>query len=143
MSKDHRGDDARPIIVAVDDDAGRRALLHDELRRYEAAYRLHVAASPAAARSALEEGGAGGRRGVVVVASQRMADMHGAALLSWVRSRHPRSKRALLVAGDDWGHEETATAIRSAIASGCIDHYLGTPAKPGDEAFHRAIGGLL
>src|SRR5262249_1803484 len=70
-------------------------------------------------------------------------EMKGSVLLAWVRSRHPRSKRGLLVAVDDWGHENTAAAIRSAIASGCVDHYLGVPLTSGDEVFHRAINGFL
>src|SRR5262249_11448861 len=37
----------------------------------------------------------------------------------------------------------TAAVIRSAIANGSVDHYVGTPAKPGSEAFHRAISGFL
>ena len=79
----------------------------------------------------------------VVLAGQRMAEMNGSALLAWARSRHPRSKRALLVAVDDWGHDTTAVEIRGAIAAGCVDHYLGMPSKPADEAFHRTISGLL
>src|SRR5262245_16522346 len=139
-----RADDGRPLFVAVDDDASRRALLQTELsHRYGVPYRVVVTPSPIAAQSALEAARANGTRVAVVLASQWMAEMNGSALLEWVRSRHPRSKRALLVAVDDWGHENTAEAIRSATASGCIDHYLAAPLKAGDERFHRAISGLL
>ena len=131
--------DERPLLVAVDDDASRRALLQTELAsRYGVAYRVVVTHSPIAAQAVLEEAWADGARVSVVLASQWMAEMNGSALLAWVRSRHPRSKRALLVAVDDWGRENTATAIRNAIGSGCADHYLGAPLKPGDEVFHRA-----
>jgi thioredoxin reductase (NADPH) len=136
--------DGRPLLVAVDDDASRRALLQTELAgRYGVAYRVVVTQSPIAAQAVLEEARADGARVSVVLASQWMAETNGSALLAWVRSRHPRSKRALLVAVDDWGRENTATAIRSAIGSGCADHYLGAPLKPGDEVFHRAITGFL
>jgi thioredoxin reductase (NADPH) len=136
--------DGRPLIVAAGDDASRGAILQSELTgRYGVAYRVLVLPSPAAAQSALEEAAASGTRVAVVLASRRMAGMNGPALLSWARSRHPRSKRALLVAVDDWGHESTAVEIRRAIASGCVDQYLGMPSKPGDEVFHRTIGGLL
>ena len=137
-------DDGRPLLVAVADDAGRRALLQTELAgRYGVAYRVVVMHSPIAAQAVLEEARAAGTRVSVVLASQWMAEMNGSALLAWVRSRHPRSKRALLVAVDDWGRENTAVAIRSAIGSGCADHYLGAPVRPGDEVFHRAISGFL
>jgi thioredoxin reductase len=143
-AEEPRTDDGSPLFVAVDDDAGRRTLLQTELAgRYGVAYRVVVTQSPIAAQSVLEEARANGTRVSVVLASQWMAEMNGSALLAWVRSRHPRAKRALLVAVDDWGHENTAAAIRSAIASGCVDYYLGAPLKPGDEVFHRAIGVFL
>ena len=143
-AEEPRTDDGRPLLVAVADDAGRRTLLQTELAgRYGVAYRVVVTHSPIAAQAVLEEARAAGTRVSVVLASQWMAEMNGSALLAWVRSRHPRSKRALLVAVDDWGRENTAVAIRSAIGSGCADHYLGAPVRPGDEGFHRAISGFL
>lgn len=132
------------MIVAVDEDIGRRSSLQTELAgRYAVAYQVSIAPSPMSAQSLLEEARTDGRPVALVLASQRMARMSGPALLSWVRSRHPRSKRALLLAVDDWGHETTAAAIRTAIASGCVDHFLGAPRGPGDEVFHRVISGLL
>ena len=119
-------DDGRPLLVAIADDVSRRALLQTELAGcYGVAYRVVVMHSPIAAQAVLEEARAAGTRVSVVLASQWMAEMNGSTLLAWVRSRHPRSKRALLVAVDDWGRENTAVAIRSAIRSGCADHYLG------------------
>src|SRR5262245_11000646 len=111
-AEEPRNDDERALFVAVDDDAGRRALLQTELAgRYGDAYRVIVIQSPIAAQSVLEEARANGTRVSVVLASQWMAEMKGSVLLAWVRSRHPRSKRGLLVAVDDWGHEKTAAAI--------------------------------
>ena len=69
--------------------------------------------------------------------------MNGADLLASARSLHPRAKRVLLVSPGDWGQERTADAIRGAIASGCVDHYLSKPLKTVDESFHRAISGFL
>src|SRR5215471_10829219 len=139
-----RRDDVRPLFVATTDNPAHEALLRTELAgRYGAAYRVLLTRSPNAAQSALEEARAGGTPVAVVLAGQRMAEMNGSALLAWARSRHPRSKRALLVAVDDWGHDTTAVEIRGAIAAGCVDHYLGMPSKPADEAFHRTISGLL
>jgi thioredoxin reductase len=130
--------------VAAEDDEARRGLLQAELEaRYGATYRVMVAASPAAAQSVLGKAGSDGVRVAIVLAGQRMAGMDGASLLSWVRPRHPRARRALLVAVEDWGRENTAAEIRSGIASGCIEHYLSAPQKPGDEVFHRAIASLL
>jgi thioredoxin reductase len=136
--------DGRALLVAVESDAARRELLEAELRaRYGSSYRVVVVPSPDAARRVLDEAGAGGERVAVVLAAQHMAGLSGASFLSWVRPRHPRTKRALLVAAGDWGRENTAAEIRNGIASGCVEHYLGAPVKPGDEIFHRAIASLL
>jgi thioredoxin reductase (NADPH) len=51
--------------------------------------------------------------------------------------------RILLISSDDWGHERTADAIREAIASGRVDHYLSKPFKVADESFHRAMSAFL
>src|SRR5215471_2444887 len=136
--------DGRPLFIAADDDSSRATLLRGELiGRYGTAYRVVVTATQSAAQSVLEAANADGTPVAVVLASQRMTEGSGCTFLAWVRSRHPRSKRAVLVAADDWGHASTAAAIRSAIANACVDHCLGMPRKAGDEVFHRTIGGLL
>ena len=59
--------DGRPLLVAVDDDASRRALLQTELAgRYGVAYRVVVTQSPIAAQAVLEEALADGARVSVV-----------------------------------------------------------------------------
>ena len=78
-----------------------------------------------------------------MLAEQWMAEMSGPDLLALQRSRHPRAKRVLLISPEDWGREQTADAIRGAIASGCVDHYLSMPLKAADETFHRAVAGFL
>lgn len=139
-----RTGDLRPHIVVVDDDAGDRALLGAEVEaRYGGAYEVLVASSPAEALRSLEALQAAGRRVAVVLASQWMAEMNGSDLLANGRALHPRAKRTLLISPGDWGYERTADAIRGAIASGCVDHYLSKPLKPADETFHRAISSFL
>ena len=138
-----RSNDGLPLLVAASDPSSGRTLLESELAgRYGRSYRVVVADSPAA-RAVLAEARADGSRVAVVLAGQHMAGMGGCGLLDWVRAHHPRAKRALLLAAEDWGRENTAAEIRGGIASGSIDQYLGTPLKPSDEIFHRAIGALL
>src|SRR5262245_37424478 len=94
-AEQRRTDDRIPLFVAVDDDIHRRTLLQTELAgRYGVAYRVVITHSPMAAQSVLEAARATGTRVSVILASQWMAEMNGSALLAWVRSRHPRSKRA-------------------------------------------------
>jgi Pyridine nucleotide-disulphide oxidoreductase len=84
-----------------------------------------------------------GERVAVVLAKLGMAEINGPDLLARQRPHHPRAKRVLLIAPEDWGHEHTADAIRGAIASGCVDYYLSMPLKAADETFRRAMAGFL
>ncbi len=145
MSRDaEQGRDGRPRIVVVDDDAADRELLAAEVRsRYGGPYAVLVRSSAGEALSTLEQLCRDGHDLAVVLAGQQMSEMSGSELLARVRSLHPRSKRVLLIAPDDWGHERTAEGIRGAIASGCVDNYLSKPAAAADAAFHRALSGFL
>ena len=142
--RDHPAVTERPCIVAVDDDvtaAGRlRAELH---RRYARDYRVLVERSPAAALAAVTAAHASGQPVAVVLASQWMVGLDGTEVLSRVRGISPRTKRGLLIALEDWGHPSTAAAIQSAIAAGCIDHFLSKPRRSPDEDFHRTVTGFL
>lgn len=136
--------DGRPRIVIVDDDPGDLALVENEIgSRYARDYVVVARSSAVEAVAALEQLHAAGQRVAAVLASQWMDEMDGSHLLASGRLLHPRAKRALLIAPKDWGHAGTADAIRSAIASGCVDSHLSKPLNRGDETFHRAISGFL
>jgi thioredoxin reductase (NADPH) len=134
----------RPNIVVVDDDAVDLDLLDAEIRgRYGGAYEVVVGRSAGEALAILHTLQRNGQRVAVVLARQWMTEMNGSDLLVGIRSLHPRAKRVLLISPRDWGHGRTADAIRGAIASGCVDHYLTKPLNAADESFHRAMAGLL
>src|SRR5262245_50686745 len=125
-----RTDDRRPHIVVVDDDVTDLELLNAEITgRYGDAYGIVVAPSPGETLMALEAMQQSGRRVAVVLARQWTGEMNGADLLARLRTVHPRAKRVLLVSPGEWGEQRTADAIRAAIASGCVDHYLTKPLK--------------
>ena len=134
----------RPWVVAVDDDEGGRHGLRAELeRRYEADYRVVVEGSPKAALATVEAARRDGERVAVVLASQWMAELDGTEFLSQVRVLSPRTKRGLLIDPVDWGQPTTAAAIQSAVATGCIDHFLSKPRQAPDEDFHRTLTAFL
>jgi len=134
----------RPWIVAADDDEASREQLRVELeRRYDADYFVVVEGSPEAALSTVEAAHRRGERVAVVLASQWMAELDGTEVLSRVRALSPRTKRGLLIALEDWGQASTAAAIQSAIATGCIDHFLSKPRVSPDEDFHRTLTAFL
>ena len=131
------------VVVVDDDDVDRELLGAEIVGRYGGAYGVVVRSSAGETLLALEAMQRNGERVAVVLVRQWMAEMTGADLLASARSLHPRAKRVLLISPGDWGHERTADAIRGAIASGCVDHYLSSPLKAADESFHRAMTGFL
>jgi thioredoxin reductase (NADPH) len=136
--------DERPYIVVIDDNEIDLGLLRADIEaRYGGAYRILVGSSPADMLQTLMTLEGDHERVAIVLAGQWMAELNGSELLASLRSHHPRAKRVLLIPAEDWGHERTADAIREAIASGWVDHYLSTPLKLADESFHRAMSGFL
>jgi thioredoxin reductase len=134
----------RPLIVAVDDQAAERGHLRRELeRRYDRDYDIVVESSPVKALSVVEAALLARQPVAVMLASQWMAELNGADVLSKVRRLSPRTKRCLLIALEDWGRQSTATVIQNAIANGCIDQFLSKPWTSPDEEFHRTITTFL
>jgi thioredoxin reductase (NADPH) len=133
----------RAVILAVDDDAGARAHLARELRRYEVDYVVVVADTPGAAIGHLEAFARDEQPVAIVFADQWMGDVTGAELLMRSRELHPRAKRGLLVDFGAWGDPPTAAAIRHAMAVGDIDYYVLKPWRDADELFHRTISEFL
>jgi thioredoxin reductase (NADPH) len=135
--------DTRPVILAVDDEAGARAHLARELGRYEADYRVVVSDSPDDAVAQLEAFARDDEPVAIVFADQWMDGVTGDQLLMRSRELHPRAKRGLLVDFGAWGDPATASAIRHAMAVGDIDYYVLKPWRDADELFHRTISEFL
>ena len=130
----------RPVILAVDDDAAALARTREELtRRYRSDYRIVCTRRSRNALARLEELRAAGDRVAIVLAAQWLPDLTGTQLLTRVPDLHPHAKRALLISWGDWDDAGTAAAIRSAMATGCIDYYVLRPWTSPDELFHRTM----
>ena len=132
-----------PLIFAVDEDAEALERITDELQRYARDYRVVCGPSTEAALRQLEalheEGGAV----AIVLAARGTGELKGEALLERVHDLHPHAKRALLIPWGGWADEETASAIKSAMALGHIDYYALKPWSSPDELFHRLISEFL
>ena len=132
-----------PLIFAVDEDAEALERITDELQRYARDYRVVCGPSTEATLSQLEalheEGGAV----AIVLAARGTGELKGEALLERVHDLHPHAKRALLIPWGGWADEETASAIKSAMALGHIDYYALKPWSSPDELFHRLISEFL
>jgi thioredoxin reductase (NADPH) len=130
----------KPVILAVDDDLSSIGHISGELqRRYERDYRVVFLTSSSEALAELERMAERGERVALVLADQWMPEITGAGLLERVKDLHPRTKRALLISWGDWADEDTAAAVREAVARGCVDYYVLKPWKSPDELFHRGV----
>jgi thioredoxin reductase (NADPH) len=128
-----------PVILAVDGDPEALERVGGELRRrYGADYVIACESGPGTALTTLEALRGEKRDIALVLADQACTD-----LLDRVRELYPRAKRGLLIPWGGWGDDETASAIREAMASGRIDYYVLEPWTSPDEYFHRTISELL
>jgi thioredoxin reductase (NADPH) len=134
-------DATRPVLLAVDADAGARGGIERELRkRYGEDYRVVSEGSTEAAMDRLRELEAAGEDVAVVLADQWMPGMSGTEFLARVRHLFPTAKRVLLISHGDTTVRE---AVLRSTALGRIDYYVNKPARSPDEQFHRVISEFL
>ena len=132
--------DERPVILAVDPDSEAISRITEQLeRRYAHDYRVVCKSSMEDALAELERLRDAGARVAVVLAGRGESGLRGEQLLERVNELHPHAKRGLLIEFGAWGDEETADAIRRAMALGHIDYYVLKPWSDPDELFHRTL----
>jgi len=132
-----------PVILAVDEDAAAIERITEELQRYVRDYRVVCGSSTEAALVELEVMRDRGEPVAVVLAARGTHGLKGEELLARVNDLHPHAKRGLLIEFGGWGDEDTADAIRHAMARGHIDYYVLKPWADPDELFHRTISEFL
>ncbi|HSE56225.1 MAG TPA: FAD-dependent oxidoreductase [Nocardioidaceae bacterium] len=129
---------AKPIILAVDDDAAVVAAVVRDLRvRYGEEYRVLRATSGREALELLADLLLKDRQVAAVVSDQRMPGMGGIEVLREVRQQSPDSKLVLLTA-----YADTDVAIR-AINDIALDYYLMKPWDPPQERLYPVLDDLL
>ena len=132
-----------PLILAVDEDPAALRRITGELQRYARDYDVVCGPSTQAALSQLERLHESGGAVAVVLAARGSGELKGERLLERVHELHPHAKRALLIPWGGWADEDTANAIRNAMALGHIDYYAIKPFSSPDEIFHRLISEFL
>ena len=132
-----------PLILAVDEDAEALERITGELQRYARDYRVICGPSTGAALAQLERLHEQGEAVAVVLAARGTQEVKGEELLRRVHELHPHAKRALLIAWGGWADDETADAIKNAMALGHIDYYALKPFSAPDELFHRLVSEFL
>jgi thioredoxin reductase (NADPH) len=129
---------AKPIILAVDDDAAVVAAVVRDLRvRYGADYQVVRATSGREAVELVADLVLKDRQVAAVVSDQRMPGLTGIDVLREVRQQSPDSKLVLLTA-----YADTDVAIQ-AINDIALDYYLMKPWDPPEERFYPVLDDLL
>lgn len=129
---------AKPIILAVDDDASvLEAVVQDLRRNYGQNYRILRAASGQAALDTCTQLKERGDVVALIVSDQRMPGMAGVDLLARVQEIYPNARRVLLTA-----YADTEAAIR-AINAARIHYYLTKPWDPPEERLYPVLDDLL
>jgi thioredoxin reductase (NADPH) len=129
--------------MAVDEDPEALRRITDELQRYARDYEVICGPSTEAALTQLEALRDRDAPVAIVLAARGSQELKGEELLAQVHDLHPHAKRALLIPWGGWADEETADAIRTAMAIGYIDYYALKPWSTPDELFHRLISEFL
>jgi thioredoxin reductase (NADPH) len=132
-----------PLILAVDEDAEALHRITAELQRYARDYKVICGPSTEAALTQLEALRDDDAAVAVVLAARGTQQLKGERLLERVHDLHPHAKRALLIPWGGWADEDTADAIRTAMALGHIDYYALKPWSTPDELFHRLVSEFL
>jgi thioredoxin reductase (NADPH) len=129
---------AKPVMIAVDDDAEVLSAVERDLRnRYAERYRVLRADSGGTALAALRSLKKRGDAVALLVVDQRMPQMTGVEFLSQAMGLYPDAKRVLLTA-----YADTDAAIQ-AINEAKIHHYLLKPWDPPEEQLYPVLDDLL
>ncbi len=129
---------AKPIIIAVDDDADVLAAVERDLRKkYGSQYRILKADSGALALETLQKIKLRNETVALMISDQRMPEMNGVEFLKQAIDIYPASKRVLLTA-----YADTDAAI-AAINSVKIDYYLMKPWDPPEDRLYPVLDDLL
>jgi len=129
---------AKPVILAVDDDASvLEAIIQDLRRKYGANYRILRAASGQAALDTCTQLQQRGDAVALFLSDQRMPGMSGVDFLEKAQNVYPEAKRVLLTA-----YADTEAAIR-AINTARISYYLTKPWDPPEEQLYPVLDDLL
>lgn len=129
---------AKPVILAVDDDAAVLGAIERDLRQhYRADYRVLKAGSGAEGLDAAKQLAARNTPVALFLVDQRMPVMSGIELLGEVMKLHPASRRVLLTA-----YADTDVAIAGINSIG-LDHYLMKPWDPPEQRLYPVLDDLL
>ena len=130
----------RPLLLAVDADAGLLGRIEGELQRaFGSDFRIRGELLPEDALRTLQGAKHRQERVALVLVDDSLPDDARAEIFEAARSLHPNARRALLVPWGAWAHPESAQKILRSMAVGDISYYVLKPWIRRDELFHRVV----
>ena len=115
---------ARPVLFALDDDAGVVRALHGDLsRRFSQDFRVLGESSAAAGLATLRQLARHGEPVALLIVDHHMTEMPGLEFLARAHELHPSAKRVLLVERD----YSARSPVVQAMTLGQADYYLSKP----------------
>jgi thioredoxin reductase (NADPH) len=130
----------RPLLLAVDADAGLLGRIEGELQRaFGSDFRIRGEMLPEDALRTLQGAKHRQERVALVLVDDSLPDDARAEIFETARSLHPNARRALLVPWGAWAHPESAQKILRSMAVGDISYYVLKPWIRRDELFHRVV----
>ena len=115
---------ARPVLFALDDDAGVVRALHGDLsRRFGQDFRILGESSAAAGLATLRQLARHGEPVALLIVDHHMTEMPGLEFLARAHELHPSAKRVLLVERD----YSARSPVVQAMTLGQADYYLSKP----------------
>jgi thioredoxin reductase (NADPH) len=130
--------DAKPVIIAVDDEPEVVQAVQRDLRaRYASDYRIVWAGGGQEAIETLRTLALQGTPVALILVDQRMPGVTGIDVLRETLEIHPSAKRALLTA-----YADTEAAIRAINEVG-LDHYILKPWDPPEDKLYPILDDLL
>ena len=115
---------SRPVLFALDDDAGVVRALHGDLsRRFGRDFRVLGESSAAAGLATLRQLARHGEPVALLIVDHHMTEMPGLEFLARAHELHPSAKRVLLVERD----YSARSPVVQAMTLGQADYYLSKP----------------
>lgn len=130
----------RPVLLAVVADPKQLDRVEDELQHaFGSEFRVRGEQDVADAMHLLDLVEQHDQPVAVALVDYAQPDKERRELFDRLRTRHPDTRRALLVDWGSWADRETAAAVLQAMAVGDISYYVLKPWTARDELFHRTV----
>lgn len=130
----------RPVLLAVVADPAELDRVEDELQHaFGSEFRVRGEHDVGDAMRLLDRAEQHGQSVAVALVDYAQPEKERAELFERLRTRHPDTRRAMLVDWGSWADREAASVVLQAMAVGDISYYVLKPWTERDDLFHRTV----